>query len=168
MNELFNGEYIKRAAELYVGATIEEPNAILIVNEALEKIGDFALNHVEHSVTAENSDWYDLPNDTTAILFVTDALGILYNQWSSRGTKICFEEAGTYKVHIRKMVDRINSLEEEIKIHPLFHQPIIAYVRGFLKLMDEDTSTDGKEQIQLFENGVALAYQMLSNIRKRL
>lgn len=166
---MFTGEHVKRAAELYVGAEMDsEEDAILIINEALETIGDLALNSEDYPVIAENAEWNELPKDTTAINYVLDSDGKIYQEWTSDSTRIKFTKPGSYIVNLRRMVPQITSLDEEIQIHPLFHKPIIAYVRGFMKLMDDDQSADGQAQMQDFANSVGLAHQTLSNIRKRV
>lgn len=164
----FNGSYIKRAAELYVGATVSDEDVIMIINEALESIGDNALYTEIVVINAENvNSFYDLPKETTSINYVTKD-DKPYSDWTSDGTRIKFANQGSYNVHINRMVPLIDNLDDEVKIHPLFHTAIVAYVRGFLKLMDDDQSQDGLTQMQLFNNGVALAHKTLSELRKRV
>lgn len=164
---MFTGEYIKRSAELYVGAELDNDDAIIIINEALETIGDLALHIENYNINAEGTDWCELPSDTTAINYITKG-GAIYSEWSSDGTRIKFADAGTYLVNLRRMVPQITTLGDEIQIHPLFHKSITAYVRGFMKLMDDDQSADGQAQMQEFTNGVGLAHEILKNVRKRV
>lgn len=163
----FTGNDIKVAAELYTGASLEPEEVILIINEALDTIGDLALHDTEVSVVAEEKNkWCNLPEDTTAILCVSDKAGQNYNGWTTNGTKIKFEDVGEYLVGMRRMVPKISTLDDKIVIHPLFRKAILAYTRGFIKLMDDDQSSDGMAQMQEFVNVVGVANKTLKDIRK--
>lgn len=163
----FTGNDIKVASELYTGASLEPEEILLIINESLDTIGDLALYDTEVSVVAEGkNEWCSLPEDTTAILYVEDMTGQNYNGWTTNGTKIKFQDVGEYLAGVRRMVPKISSLDDNILIHPLFRKAILAYTRGFIKLMDDDQSSDGMAQMQEFVNIVGVANKTLKDIRR--
>ena len=163
------GDYVKQSAELYVGSDLDPADALMIINEATETIGDLALNYneIDIVIAGGGNSWVSFPSDTTAIIIVYDEFGEIYELWSSRGTKVKIEDAGDYKAIIRQMVPKLTSLANEIQIHPLFNTAIIAYVRGFMKMRDDDSSPDGQAQMQKFTEEVQKAHVMLSAMRKR-
>ena len=162
------GDHVKQSAELYVGSDLDPADALLMINEALETIGDLALYYNDLDVVRPAGvSWVSLPANTTAIIVIYDEFGEVYEEWTSRGTKVNIVAPGDYKVVIRQMVPKLTLLANEIQIHPVFNPAIIAYVRGFMKMRDDDSSPDGQAQMQRFTEEVQKAHMILSALRKR-
>lgn len=162
------GQEAKELAELYLGAEI--PEALVIINEALNIIGDMALNHDDVTIPAGSiGSWVSLPSDTTAVIKVVDSNERPSSSWELRGLKLRLNEGeGDHSVVIRRLVTPLQNLSQDIDIHPAFYSSIVFYLRAFSKLADDDTSTDGKEHLALFQSEVQKAHMTLMQIRKTL
>jgi len=157
----------KRHLDVYVGVDSEEDLVLLIVNEALNLIGDLAFHTEEHSLFSRvESEWLDLPENTTNIQSVSMD-GQQIQNYEIRGLKIRFENSGTYDVVIRTLPPKLEDLEDEIEVHPVFNSAIIAYLRGFYKMMDDDTSQDGARLLAEFKEECIKSFNTLERIRNR-
>ncbi len=160
------GNDIKNYLELYLTTTVDSDKVVLIINECLNIIGDLALNYEVIEVTPGENGWGKLPEDTTAVVSV-EQNGKPYDNWTTRGLSIKLGSLGVYDVVLRRMIPQIEELADEIKIHPLFKSPIIAYTRGMWKVIENEDSQDGHRLLEQFKEEALKAYNILKNVRER-
>lgn len=163
------GSDVKLAAEVYLNTDdLEDSHVLLFINEALDLIGDLALHVQEVTFTTTSANqWCDLPEDTTSIQSVTNSSGKIVDDYKVQGMKVQFADPGVYTMVVRRMVPKVNNLNEPIVIHPLFNAAIISYVRGMLKKRDHDESQDGNSLVGQFWQECAKAHGILLKIRSR-
>ena len=161
------GTDVKEHAELYLNTTLDESKVLMLINECLNMIGDLALNDQEVTITTSNAgEWKALPFDTTNVKAVYEGTSAV-DDWYVRGMRIRFQRPGTYQVVIRQMIPEIESLSDEIQVHPLFKMAILSYVRGMLKMIDDDESRDGQALLAQFKEESLKAFSLLERIRNR-
>ena len=161
------GTDVKEHAELYLNTTVEDSAVLMLINESLNMIGDLALNDQEVVITTSvGGEWKPLPDDTTNVKAVYSGNDAV-DDWYVRGMRIRFQRPGTYQVVIRQMIPEIESLSDEIQVHPLFKMAILSYVRGMLKMIDDDQSADGQALLAQFKEESIKAFNLLERIRNR-
>jgi hypothetical protein len=96
---------------------------------------------------------------------VKDSSGEPYTYFDNQDTEIKFRDAGTYEVRIRRMPVPLTDLAQTPEVHPLFHNALTFYVRGWWKMKDDDENQDGLAQIARFEQSASKAFTILA--RKR-
>lgn len=157
----------KKLLDTYLSVDAEPELVLTIINEALNLIGDLALHVEEYSIDfGELTGWVDLPSNTTSIQSVSMNDQQIQN-YEIRGMKISFENPGTYDVVIRTLLPELVKLEDEIEIHPIFNSAIIAYLRGFYKMMEDDASQDGMRLLAEFKEECLKSHNTLDRIRNR-
>lgn len=157
-----NGDEIRNKAAAYVGKSVDDATALEIINDALDEISDLGLCYANIDVTAEAGKWYDLPDDATAVVQVTDSEGNFVYNWKQLGQRIMFSIPGSYVISARRQPPHIESLSVEPQIHPLYHQAIATYFKAVQKLRVNDESSDGHRLMEQFRSDVQRAYNILS------
>lgn len=134
------GHEIVKAAEVYIGKSIELDVALTAINEAIRKIADMGLVYDTVNINVTQADqWVKLPNDLTNVLRVYNMNGRPYDGWEVMGGKIKFSDCGSYTVHLRRIPARLTDLSEEPDINEGYHNSIVRYVREFaMKTMSSD------------------------------
>jgi hypothetical protein len=155
------GQEIRTAAEQYVGRTVTEAKAVVILNEALDQLMDLGLVYATIEVAATVKQWYDLPDDATFIVNVTNKDGDYYTGWEAIGNQIRFLTAGTFYVMARRLTGHLTTIAEIPEVHPMFHPVLVDYFKGYLKLQVNDESSDGLRLMQRFEERSQRVFNML-------
>jgi hypothetical protein len=163
------GTKLQTAVKLYVKATVSDAEAVLIINEAMDKISDKGYLFGEVEVEAVADTWYEMPAECTSIIEVRDSDDNFCYHWRQRGTlEIRFAEADTYTITARRLADHIDiaGLAVEIPVHKAFHQAIVTYGRYWKKQQINDESSDAATQLQQFYNDIESAFRSITRKSK--
>ncbi len=160
----FTGSEIKQLAEEYIGTEMTDEVAVLIINDGLNRLGMLGYVFAEATIEAEKMEWYELPDDRTEVLYVSEDNKPFYG-WEYESGNIRFRKEGTYTVSARRMAEPIEEIDDEIELADVYKSCLVSYYIGFVKLRDDDESPDGYRNMQEFEKYAVKAYQML--VRKR-
>jgi hypothetical protein len=160
------GTDIVARAQRYVDDTIDSDDALVAINEAIDKLGDLGLIYESANITAGTANgWYPLPVDMTSLVSVSDGNGNNYEDFQQRGLEIHFSASGVYTVFYRKHPEGIAVLTETPPVHVSYHDTLCTYLKGWFKLKDDDESPDGLRLMSQFENDAAKVFSILR--RKR-
>ena len=159
------GLEIKEAGERYLGITLPEEEVVFIINEALARFGDLGVVHAETEVDAEAGIWYEMPEDLTSILQVRDVEGEIYYGYETRGSRIRFKSTGHYNILARRLPSPIEAITDTPEVHPILHRALVSYVRGWIKVRDDDESQDGHRLLSQSDEEALRHYNMLMRRR---
>jgi len=124
------GKDVQKAAESFIGDSINDSVALAAVNKALRTISDLGL--VYDSMTVEvksRNEWHDLPSYYTSVIKVErEEDGEPYNDCEDMGGRIRFRDPGTYIVYYRKIPRLLESLSDELVINEGFYNTIENFV----------------------------------------
>jgi hypothetical protein len=163
------GTEFQTAVKLYVKVTVSDAEAVLIINEAMDKISDKGYLFGEVEVNALADTWYEMPEECTSIIEVRDSDDELYHCWRSRGTlEIRFAESGTYTIVARRLADHITAadLPLVIPVHKVYHQCIVTYGRYWKKKQIDDESSDSVTLLQQFYTDIETAFRSITRKSK--
>lgn len=156
---------IKEAAERYLGITLPEDEVLFIVNEGLARFGDLGVVHAEAEVQAEADVWYEMPEDLTSILQVRGPKGEIYLDYETRGSRIRFRHSGFFTVLARRMPEPVEAITDTPEVHPLLHRALVSYLRGWVKVRDDDESQDGFRLLEQADQEALRHYNTLMRRR---
>ena len=162
------GVQIKQEAEAYIDEFIDDRDAVIAINRALNLIGDMA--QVYESVKAKIDEpgvWYELPPTVTHVQEVERVGGGFYPYFRTRDNMILFEHPGVYIIHYKRLPNPISGIMETPEIHPAFHQVLVTYVIAWWKLKDDDENPDGLRHYQLFFEDTLRVFNTLRRQRGR-
>ena len=154
------GLEIKSLVEKYVDITIDSDDALEVINEAMDKIGDLGLVYGQVTLVAEADTPYRMPADATIVTVILED-GETADGWTFRGGAIRFARAGTYTIIARRNPEHIELIEEELDLHPSYQRSVVTYLRGWFKLKDDDESPDGHRLMQQFRAEVDHTFALL-------
>ncbi len=154
-------------AENFLPISIDNDDAVMIINESVNQMGVLGLAYGEVTIDYDKSEeaWTVIPNDAITVIHVVDEDGNPYYRWQYEDNLIRFAESGTYKVAARKLPESIEKLTDIIDLNSLYKSALVSYMRGFIKLRDDDHSPDGVRLIGEFRELAASTFNTL--IRKR-
>ncbi|HHY44815.1 MAG TPA: hypothetical protein GX512_03790 [Firmicutes bacterium] len=147
----------------YMDEAPKDSDLLTSVNEALLKLGDRALVYAETEQVAEANAWYDLPAGLIGVEAVATSDGSDYRNWRARGGKISFMHSGTYKIVHTVLPARVTSISDTVQVHEAYQPAIIHYAAGWLKMQDDDESTDGKRLLAQAE----VEFEQISRMLRR-
>lgn len=131
-------EAIALDAEVAVGTILDAHFLVSGLNQALNEIGDRALETATVDLAAdEDGDWVQLPATLTRVLEVRDSEGALYQDYQIRSRLIRFDDAGTYSVLHRRIAASVSAMDDEIPIHEAFRSALVNYLIGQYYLRPE-------------------------------
>jgi len=161
------GLQIKAAVELYIDDTLESTNVLTAINEAISIIGDMALVFDKVESDYKANMWYPLPAGCTYVdeVNICDGTNSVYTGYRIKGNEILFGSSNRYIINYRRQPRGIASLNDTPEIHEAYHQPIVTYVKGWVRLVDDEDSNDGLRLMAQWEKDIQRVYNMLK--RKR-
>lgn len=157
------GIQIKQEAEAYVDEHIDDVDALIAINRAMELIGDMAQVYETIKIKIDQPhQWYLLPETVTYVQKVETPLGRLYRHYQTRDNMIRFADPGEYYVHYKRLPKRMTGIMDTPEIHPAFHQCLVTYLIAWWKLKDDDENPDGLRHLAIFNDDVARIFRTLS------
>lgn len=157
------GLEIKVEAEAYIDESIDDPDALIAINRALQLIGDMAQIFETVKVKIEKVNaWYLLPDTVTHVQKVETMDGRMYRGYQAKDNMIRFDNIGEFIVHYKRLPKRMTGIMDTPEIHPAFHQTLVTYLIAWWKLKDDDESPDGIRHLAIFNEDVARIYRTLS------
>lgn len=161
----FTGDDLIDVAEIYTNITIDDNDAVLIINQGLNRLATLGYAYSKEDFTIADGDigsFQSFTDDVIGVVLVLDSNENLYNRWkfnSSNGIE--FDDEGDYEVIIKIIPSEIDDVSEDISINDIYKTPLFKYLTAFTKLQRNDTSPDGTRLMQEFERLGASAYNTL-------
>jgi hypothetical protein len=137
------GTEICAAAAAYIDDEIDDTDALIAINEAMDRLGDMALVYDSASVTLPACAWTALENEFASIVELTDSDGIKYNNYRVIGNEIKTSKADTFTVRYRRMPHRLTALAETPELHTAFHPVLVIYLKSWARLKLDSQDEDG-------------------------
>jgi hypothetical protein len=160
------GAQMHNNAAAYVGAAIDESDALVAINEAIDKLGDMGLVHGSANIVAGSATaWYPLPDDLTSLVSVDDGDGEDYRSFAQNGSHIRFAEPDTYTIYYRKHPTGVESLADTPCVHVSYHDVICTYLKAWAKMREDDKSQEGSRLMAQFERDAAKVFGILRRRR---
>jgi hypothetical protein len=163
------GNDIKDKVERYTDMTLSEDKILDGINEAINWLGN--MNYIIDviAVSPEAKKEYDLPLDLIKILSIEDTEDdVYYENYLIDGNIIRFKVEGDYRIYAQRHPNKIDSISKELPLHPMLENCIITYVKGYIKLANDDENKIGWNYIEKFERDAQKAYQTLKRNQKTL
>lgn len=167
----FTGRNLIETSATYNDEPIDVALAVPAINRALIIIGDMGMVIQDITINALAANtYYPTSNKATSIkrVWTTDMKWYIYWQ-SDDPREIMFKDAGTYKVRVKKLAEKISGIDTPIGIHDAFQETISSFLIGFAKLQDDDTNPDGQKNLeQTFKEGVLKVYsELMAGVKHR-
>ncbi len=118
---------IKVRAEQLLSESIEDTDAIDWVNDCIHEMGEKVWPEKNMSFVAEAGHVYILPNDFVSVIALTKD-GRPYRRYIIRNDKLLFPDSGTYDLAYRSYFKRLESVEDEISLSPMYMLPMVKYL----------------------------------------
>jgi hypothetical protein len=139
------GIQIKTLAETHLdGDTIADADALAWINECV--VGDLGRDSYSlKSATLVQSDtttWNDLPADFGSVHEIEYDNQEYTENYRIRGSKILFQEAGTFTLWYYAIPAEITALTETPGTHQLLHKVISLFLASRFKSQDDDENQD--------------------------
>jgi hypothetical protein len=144
------GAEIQAAAAAYIDEDIAEADALIAINEAMDKLGDLALVYDSKDVALPASTWTALVDEFASIVELTDSSGVRYNNYRVLGNEIKTSKADTFTIRFRRMPVRIAALTATPELHSAFHPVLVLYLKSWARLKTDPQDADGQALKQEF------------------
>lgn len=156
------GNEIKDKIERFFDIKVNSKLIIDGIQEAINWLGNMGYIIDTILLEAEEETFIGLPVNLIRIIKVEnlDENEYCYD-YKVDGDLIRFKEEGNYRIFAERHPSEITSLDEELSMHSMLSNCILTYVKGFIKLSNDDENKVGWEYIKKFQQDSIKAYQLL-------
>lgn len=161
------GEDIKEKIERYTDLTLRREKILDGIQEAINKLG--VRNHIIDTIDieAEKEQPYEMPKNFIQVIKVEiPEESKYYYNYMIDGNLIRFKNGNKYRIFSQKHPFDYENLNEELKIHPMLQSCILTYVKGFVRLSNNEGNEVGWNYIKQFNEESREAYQILKRDQK--
>lgn len=162
------GEDILDKIKNFVDVNVGEDQVMDGIEEAINWLGVYAYAIDKIDMTgSEGKKVYDLPDNIILIMYVEDIEEEeYYYNYLVTGNEIRFKDDGNYYVVAQVQPEMIENIDDEISLHPMLQNCILTYVKGFVKMANDDESEVSWRYIEKFERDAMRAYEALKRNQK--
>ena len=161
------GNDLKKKVERFTDLTLKDNFILDGIQEAINKMGNRGHIIDTTEINATENEFNDLPDSLIRVIKVEikDEEKYYYN-YLIDGKKIRFKDSDTYNVFYQKQPFELDDLTDELEMHPMLQQPVLTYLKGFIRLSQEERQESGWQYLQMFEQESEMAYQYLVRNQK--
>ena len=162
------GNDIKSKISRYVGKEPDDDIVLDAIEDAINKLGN--MGYIIDTIAfegAEKNEFYKLPKDLIRIVKVEKLNeDKYYLNYLVDGIRIRFGDDGDYRIFAEKHPQQLDSLNDEIEMHPMLQNCVKNYAIGYVKVSIDDTSEDGHRLKEQFMQYAERAYRTLKRNEK--
>lgn len=156
------GQELKDKVERYTDMTFKRDTIIDAIQESINKLG--IRGHIIDTIDieAESEEFYELPKDIIRVIKVeVPEDSVYYYDYLVDGNLIRFHEDNFYRIFAEKHPFKYQNLNEELELHPMLQDCILTYVKGYIRLSNDDKNEIGWNYMQQFREESMQAYEYL-------